>query len=169
MFDCLRYEPLTGLLYWTTNKRNVKKDTVAGNYCNTHKYIKIMVNKKNYYAHRVCWYLYYNQFPSNRIDHINGIRHDNRICNLREATDAENSQNLSVRSDNKTGYVGVSWCKKRNKFESNIHVKNKKIFLGYFQTAELAYQAYIEAKAQHHEFNPIQRKQITHYPLALII
>jgi hypothetical protein len=169
MHDILRYDPLTGLLHWKINKRNVKQGTIAGNFCNTHKYIKIMVNKKNYYAHRICWFLYYNKFPSKHLDHINGVRHDNRICNLREATEAQNSQNLSIRKTNKTGYVGVSWCKKTNKFYSRIHVNNKKIFLGYFETAELAYEAYAKAKITHHSFNPIQRTKPTNYPLALYI
>ena len=158
MFPEIRYDPTSGLLYWNVSKRNVTKDTVAGNFCNTHKYIKVMVNKKNYYAHRVCWYLHFGNFPKNQIDHINGIRHDNRICNLKEATDAEIRQNLSRRKDNSSGYTGVSWDKAKNKISAIIHVNNKKLFLGYFNTAELASHAYAEAKKEFHTFNPIERK-----------
>lgn len=169
MFNELRYDPVTGLLYWTIFKPNVKKDSVAGNFCNTHKYIKIMVNKKNYYAHRVCWYLHYGSFPTKQIDHINGVRHDNRICNLREATDGENKQNLPKRNDNTSGYTGVCWSKRDKKFEVRIYVNNKKIHLGYFDNAELAHQTYVEAKKQHHKFNSTERKKTTHYPLALYV
>ena len=130
---------------------------------------KIMVNKKNYYAHRVCWYLHYGSFPTKQIDHINGVRHDNRICNLREAPDGENKQNLPKRNDNTSGYTGVCWSKRDKKFEVRIYVNNKKIHLGYFKTAELGHQAYVEAKKQHHNFNSVERKKITQYPLALYV
>jgi hypothetical protein len=166
MFTELRYDPMTGLLYWTVDRRNVKKDTIAGSLCKINKYIKIMVNKKNYQAHRVCWYLHYGSFPTNQIDHINGVRHDNRICNLREATDAENRQNSAKRKDNSSGYTGVCWSKKEGKFETRIYVNNKKIFLGYFDSAELAHQTYVQAKKNYHKFNPVERKK-TNYPLAL--
>ena len=68
-----------------------------------------------------------------QIDHINRIKDDNRISNLREATNAENLQNQTKASaNNSSGLLGVSWCNLYNKWVSKIMLNGKSIFIGYF-------------------------------------
>ena len=87
------------------------------------------------------------------IDHINGIKNDNRICNLRAADDSKNAMNRRIRSDNTTGFKGVMFHKKNKKFVSQIQTNGEQKHLGYYATAEQAHQAYVAAaKELHGEF-----------------
>ena len=107
LFD---YDPETGDLVW-----RVKRGThgvagkIAGGLDHHHGYFRIRIDGKLYRTHRIIWLYVYGAWPVNDIDHVNGLRHDNRICNLREATRAENMQNQrNPRVDNKSSYLGVS-------------------------------------------------------------
>lgn len=79
------------------------------------------------------------------IDHINLNKLDNRKENLRMVTMSQNKANCPVRSNNKSGYKGVSYYKRRNKYIAAIKVNYKKIFLGYFTDVVDAAKAYNEA------------------------
>lgn len=70
-------------------------------------YLRIKVKGKNYLAHRLAWLITYKEFPKGELDHINGNKSDNRICNLRLATTNENHHNVPIRKDNKTGIKGI--------------------------------------------------------------
>lgn len=104
-------------------------------------YVYIQIDGKKYGAHRLAWLYTNGYFPDCQIDHINGIRDDNRICNLREVTNKENQQNSSIRVDNKSGQVGVSWFKTRNTWRAVINVDGKQISLGYFKDIDDAISA----------------------------
>jgi len=85
-------------------------------------------------------------------DHINGNGLDNRRSNLRVCTRAQNALNTGAYSNNKSGFKGVSLdYKYKVKWRADIQVNGKQIFLGYFDTKELAYQAYVEACTKHHK------------------
>jgi hypothetical protein len=99
-------------------------------------YIVVGYEYEYYKAHRVIWCLYYSQWPIEQIDHINGIRDDNRIENLREATAQEN--NAFLRKNNKSGIAGVRWYSKTKKWMAYIRVNYKMIYLGYFCSKDLA-------------------------------
>lgn len=105
------------------------------------------INKTLYRAHRLAWLCYYGEWPNDQIDHINMCKSDNRIKNLREATDTQNRINEGVRKDNKSGFRGVYLRKdtKIKSFQSFISAHGKRICLGTFKTAELAYAAYCTA------------------------
>ena len=79
------------------------------------------------------------------VDHINGHRWDNRKRNLRIATPAQNAQNHKLSQANTSGYKGVSFEKRRHKYEAYIHVNNKKRHLGYFTDPKTAARAYDRA------------------------
>ena len=83
-------------------------------------------------------------------DHINGDTLDNRRCNLRKCTVAENTQNAKIHKNNTTGYKGVHLHKPTNKYVARIGINNMRILLGYFNTAEEAYAAYCEASKKYH-------------------
>jgi hypothetical protein len=91
-----------------------------------------------------------NASPGTHIDHISGNTLDNRKQNLRICSRAENNCNLKRRVDNTSGYKGVSFDKKKNKWASYISKNKRHHFLGYFDTQESAYIAYCEASKKYH-------------------
>ena len=94
--------------------------------------------------------------PKLQVDHIRGrgSELDNRLCNLRICTNAENNRNKALSKSNTSGHKGVSFSKRNNKWEANIKVDYKKIFLGYFDTIEEAVKVRKEAEDKYFkEFN----------------
>lgn len=120
-------------------------------------YLSIEIDKKGYLLHRLAWMYVYGEFPKNEIEHIDGNRNNNKWNNLRHASNLENTQNMKVYSTNKSGYTGVIFRKTESKWLAKIDFNKKRYYLGRFETAELASEAYKEAKKRLHTFNPIQR------------
>jgi hypothetical protein len=83
-------------------------------------------------AHRVAWAIYFGTWPDGEIDHINGIRADNRISNLRDVAGGENRLNMKRNRRNTSGTSGVSWFPRTRKWHAKIKYRNKQIHLGYF-------------------------------------
>lgn len=150
LLEVLRYEPDTGLFWWkikTSNRCNVKKP--AGSINNG--YVLITVDGIRYRAHRLAWVYINKKWPPDFIDHINGNRTDNRIANLREVDCKTNNENLrESRSNNKTGYLGVSYFKPMKKYRASIQASGKLKHLGYFDDPEEAHAVYLAAKRQLH-------------------
>lgn len=115
-------------------------------------YLQICINRKLMQAHRLAWLYMHGELPKNIIDHIDGNKANNRILNLRDIDRKGNSQNTKkAKSTNKaSGLLGVSKNKKLNKFTARITVSYKSIFLGLFDTPELAHDAYVKAKRRLH-------------------
>jgi hypothetical protein len=111
-------------------------------------------------AHRLAWFYVHGEFPKCELDHINGVRDDNRISNLRECSRAENMQNAGMFKTNTSGYTGVTWHKQRRKWAAQIWVNNKRMYLGLRESKEDAYALYLEAKAKYHTFQPTPREEI---------
>jgi hypothetical protein len=82
-------------------------------------------------------------------DHRNGITLDNQRHNLRHCTNAENSRNRKLHKNNTSGYKGVSWRKKENKWYTNITVNRKNLHIGGFSCLVKAAKAYDEAARKH--------------------
>jgi hypothetical protein len=148
----LHYDPLTGVFTWLkANSRNSKVGNIAGS-LNT-GYILISINGIKYRAHRLAWLYMTGEMPKSMIDHINSVKTDNRFCNLREATNQQNLQNLQKpRADSSTGFMGVGRCNKSKKYVATITDKGKPRYLGLFTTPEEAHQAYLAAKRKLHPF-----------------
>lgn len=83
-----------------------------------------------YLVHRLVWALHYGQWPTFQIDHINGIKTDNRIINLRDVTCAVNQRNKVMRSNNVSGFTGVYWNKKSRKWQAAVRINSKGFNLG---------------------------------------
>lgn len=128
----LEYNKETGKIF-----RNGRE---AG-YINYYGYRVISVNGKRYLAHHLVWFLEFNRFPINQLDHINHNRSDNRIDNLREVSNQENNQNCSRKITNKSGYTGISWDKVNNKWRSSIFYNGKSYNLGRYNLLEDAINA----------------------------
>lgn len=119
----------------------------------THGYIQIMINGRNYTAHRLAWLYEYGEFPEGMIDHVNRDRTDNRIANLRTATGTQNLANARRSSTNTSGFKGVSYCRRTGKYEAYVHINGKKKYLGMYVTAEEAHATYIKnARESYGEF-----------------
>jgi hypothetical protein len=101
-------------------------------------------------AHRLAWLYVHGVMPT-EIDHINGNRMDNRLCNLRNVSHKLNSQNVrKPPSHNSTGFLGVSYFKASKKYSSYITIDGKKKHLGYFHNPDEAHQVYLQAKRKAH-------------------
>lgn len=147
--NILHYNPKTGIFIWLnpTSSRHKSFDT-AGHY-DKNGYVLISINREIYRAHRLAFFYMTGVWPSKSIDHMNGVRNDNRWCNLREVTSAQNHQNRrKAHSNNKYGLLGVS--NHRGRIRSTINVNGKHVMLGYFDTPEDAHQAYLDAKRIYH-------------------
>lgn len=161
--ELLRYEPETGKLFWkprpaemfsslrisrTWNSRYAGKEAFTSKWGNGYRRGGIF--DIDYSAHRVIWAMAYGEWPQEEVDHINCIKDDNRICNLRMATSSENKWNSRERGNNSSGFKGVSWDKFRGKWSSKISKSGKSRFLGRFGTAREAAQAYADAADEMH-------------------
>ena len=80
----------------------------------------------------------YGEFPKNQIDHINRIKTDNSIKNLRDVDASTNHHNIGVRSHNTSGVTGVVWDSRSKKWKAQIILENKRYLIGTFKTVELA-------------------------------
>jgi HNH endonuclease len=154
--ELLSYDPETGIfvrLIRTSSRANIGQ--IAGSLKRGYKVILVL--RKSYMAHRLAWLYIHGVFPQNHIDHINGIKDDNRMVNLREVTPAQNQQNRVKSKDNKSGFLGVSYNMRNEKFVANICLNRKIHYLGLFDTAEEASEAYKKKKKNIHLLNPIIR------------
>ena len=128
------YEPQSGVFVWRNpTKQYIKSGDVAGA-TNGAGYRQLYVHRKLYLAHRLAWLVIHEVMPAQQIDHINKKRDDNRICNLRQASNKQNSENQSVRSNNSSGMPGVYWHQKNKNWVAKITHNGHQIHIGCFAT-----------------------------------
>jgi len=173
--EVLSYNPETGKFVWRVGRTGTAKAGSVAGYLNPLGYIQIMVDGKLYKAHRLAWLHVHGYSPENQVDHLNGIRDDNRITNLREVSNACNLQNTKTYSTNTSGFPGVHWNKRDRKWQAYIRIQGKQYNLGYHDTAlDAALARYTEEawnpnwhcnhrselvkaiKARWPEFNPLE-------------
>ena len=154
--EILDYNLDIGEFYWKIKpNRNIVIGEKAG-HLTKDGYIQIGYLGKLYQAHHLTWLYIHGKMPIIYLDHINGTCSDNRIANLREATAAENMQNIRKAPKNSShGFLGTYFDKDKNLWRSKIRVNGVKKSLGYFKTPEEASTAYIAAKRQYHPFNTL--------------
>ncbi|NDF37230.1 MAG: hypothetical protein EB156_05535, partial [Euryarchaeota archaeon] len=137
-----------GRLYWAVTRGASKAGSRAGT-AHSKGYRQVQVDSKMLKEHRVIYEMHHGQIPEGmQIDHINGVRDDNRIENLRVVTQSENNQN-------RRQVKGFCFDKSTGKFTAYIGLDGKKIHLGTYETEELAREAYLKAKADYHPTSPI--------------
>ena len=162
--EVLHYDPETGCLVWRNRPRedfNSQRsksiyDTryanrAAGSLSKQTGYLTVRIDGSLFQAHRVAWAAYYGEWPSMHIDHINGVRTDNRISNLRDVPNEINRHNTkSARSDSSTGVQGVGVCSRSGRLYARIRTNGRNKWLGYFDSLDAASAAYFEAKRKLH-------------------
>lgn len=155
----LRHDPMTGLLFWRERPLSMFPCERTGKIWNTryankeafistawHGYRSGCLFNKRYSAHRLIWFMHMGSWPDGQIDHVNGIRTDNRIENLRVVSSAENARNAAMRSNNTSGVNGVQQSRS-GKWNAFIRVDGKTRHLGRFSTLEEATAARLSANA----------------------
>ena len=144
------YCPLTGIIVWKITKAGVRSGTEFGSIKPAGKtsYIIGKVNKTRILAHRLAWFLHYGEWPNGCIDHINHNGTDNRIENLRVVEKSQNNKNATLRSDNSSGFCGVTFDKSQNKWIAQISVNGKRKHLGSFSSATEAAECRMAASRE---------------------
>jgi hypothetical protein len=149
--DLLDYDPETGIFTW---KKTLSSSAVAGSIAgyihNIEGYANIKINRKSYRAHRLAYKMYYGLDPVDQVDHIDCDKANNRIANLRDATQTQNMGNTRLYKTNTSGFKGVCWSCKRKKWVAGITINYKKILLGFYKTKEEAALAYEKAAKEYH-------------------
>ncbi len=138
------YDAVTGILRWRTRRGGkIPHDLTAG-YVDHEGYRVVCVDGVNHRAHRVIWLMVHGQWPSAMLDHENGHRSDNKLTNLREATNAQNQMNKKARTTGASGFKGVSIIRRRGRvqFRASVRYDGKTHVSGYFDTPEAAYEHY---------------------------
>lgn len=146
-----KYDENTGeLIRRFAQSNNTKAGEIVGNK-SINGQLDVRINYKLYKVHRIIWLYVYGVIPDVDIDHINGIKTDNRICNLRLATRSENLQNQrKAKSNNKSGFLGVSYVARTGMYVAQIQVNKKHKYIGSFCNAQDAHDAYLKEKRKLH-------------------
>lgn len=145
-----RYEQ-DGTLVWADNYGpRARKGCVAGS-ADSYGYLQVKLERTPIFVHRIVWAMHEETAPP-QIDHINRVRTDNRIENLRAATNTSNQHNASIRKDNKSGCAGVT-LRRPGQWIARISAHGKRIHLGVFAEREAAITAYLTAKEIHHAYS----------------
>jgi len=135
----LAYDHVSGDFTWKVDRgQNRTKGRRAGCRGN-HGYWQINLWGRLVLGHRLAWSMHYWEDPGDlQIDHINRVRTDNRISNLRLVDRSDNQRNCNLQKNNTSGHRGVSWNQRRRKWEAKVIVRGKQHYLGAHQTAEAA-------------------------------
>ena len=150
--ELFKYKPETGMPIGkvTTGNNRFHAGTAAGR-PSPDGYLRVRIDKGLYMVHRVCCLLAYGSLPDDmQADHINHVRDDNRLCNIRLVDNTINSRNASIGKNNTAGVCGVYVDKRRAKrYCAEIKVNGIRKFLGCFYTLEGAAAARREAELKY--------------------
>lgn len=144
--EYLTYDSGTGKLHQRKKRPRIQVGSLAG--CVRPKgYRYIELEGRKYPAHHIVWLLETGKTPTKSLDHIDGNKDNNHISNLREVTNKQNTENRGKQRNNTTGYKGVTYNKRLNKYIAQIQHNSKQMHIGVYPTAHEAHLAY-ESKAQ---------------------
>lgn len=155
------YDPSSGILTWKSRPRSdfkcdrthaMRNARFAGKKAGRRDgkgHIQVTVDGTAYAAHRVIWLIAHGVWPVGQIDHINHIRDDNRLANMRDVDASENNRNATLRSDNSTGRVGVYWLGRISKWTASIRKDGTLLHIGVYDTKDSAIAARAAAERAH--------------------
>jgi hypothetical protein len=163
----IAYDAETGLLTWISRPESMFPQTGRGaasaakawnnkwagkpalNSLRSDGYYEGRVFRELVLSHRAAWAIQTGEWPEGQIDHINHVRSDNRIVNLRVVPNAVNAKNMSRRRTNTSGVQGVYWHRAANSWAACITIDGKTKHLGLFGSVELAAAARRRAERRH--------------------
>ena len=162
--ETLKYDPSTGKFTWCRRTEDYPASLASIRAFNTilagkqvyeenHRgYGRMTLLGRRYKSHRVAWAMHTGEWPADQVDHINGDRADNRIKNLREATQTDNSRNTKIPANNMSGVIGVYWDKVARRWRASIAGAGKQKHLGTFENFDdaVAARAAAEVKYGYH-------------------
>lgn len=131
----LSYDPETGVLRWTSAIHPKRAGKIAGSLHNK-GYLRVVIDRHHYYAHRVIWLMMTGGWPQHQIDHRDHNKSNNRWSNLRSATNQQNHFNMPLQRNNKSGIKGVSWSKQAGKWNAYISHGGRRHHIGLFATID---------------------------------
>lgn len=178
--ECLSYSPESGLLTWKHRPRDhftcdrghsVFLSSFAGRTAGSRArigYLSVGIDHVLYYAHRIAWALHYGVPPAQFIDHINGVKDDNRIVNLHDVPADVNQRNQVRRSDNTSGITGVYWHRQRGKWGARIRRDNRNYYLGLYDDINKAIAARQRAN-ERFDFSPYHGQENPNEPFQPIL
>lgn len=141
------YDSETGVLFWRKKFFSKNAGDMAGS-IGSRGYVTVRFNKKIYQVHRIVWLMHHGEMPVADIDHINQVKSDNRIENLRAASRSENQRNHSLSKRNTSGFKNVIWC--RYAWEVVLRINVKKVRFGIYRDIELADLVAREAREKYY-------------------
>lgn len=160
--ELIDYDPFSGQMTWKPRSVDMFNDrrsaaawntryagTPALSCINPSGYRTGIILRNPCVAHRAAWAITYGAWPSNFIDHINGSRSDNRICNLRDVERIGNARNQKLHKTNTSGVSGVGWREDIGRWRARIRLDGKMITLGTFDSFEEAVATRKEAEIAH--------------------
>jgi hypothetical protein len=139
-----------GDLYWKVDRGSNKVAGKKAGKKNNNGYLHTKINGKLYQNHRLIFMMCHGYLPE-FVDHIDGNRSNNRIENLRPASNQQNTYNRKLNKNSTSGIKGVTWHKRDNCWMVQIQSDGKKKHLGYFHILELAELVAIEARDKYHK------------------
>lgn len=149
--EVLEYFPESGDFRWRVNRGRVKPGEVAGS-VDSNGYRLIGVLARTYHAHRLAFLFMTGAMPIGMVDHINGMKDDNRWSNLRDVSNRVNNQNQrKPHKDSKTGILGVT--RHQGRYLAAISVNGKRRYIGLFDCPKVAHAAYLAHKRILHPGN----------------
>lgn len=139
------YDEVTGQII------RVKTGNAVGFRC-TSGYTRVDFMGRRIAAHRLAWAFVNGEWPTHEIDHINGIKSDNRLVNLRDVSRSTNAQNLrhAMPRRLRDAPLGVSWHRAAKRWRAMIWDGSKNLYLGLFDDPNEAHEIYLEAKRKLH-------------------
>lgn len=155
--ELLNYDPETGAFRWRNSGSGRRRDLIAGAHT-SEGYMHICIDGRSYRSARLALFYTHGRWPHDEVDHINHIRDDDRLCNLREVDRGINGKNCSMSPRNESGHTGVTWNKREKKWMARIRVKGVQYNLGYYHDMNDAVAARREAEKRY-DFHPNHGKE----------
>lgn len=149
LLDVLAYDPETGVFTWRQSRGGQPAGSRAGG-LDGDGYEVIRINKRAFRSHRLAWLYVHGVLPDCDVDHRDMVRSNNAIANLRPATRAQNNANCPKRSNNRSGFKGVSFHRFSGLYRATLIVDGKQLCGKYHRTPEKAYAEYCVMAVKHY-------------------
>lgn len=147
--EMFSYDAETGTLTLNQPQGGRLPGSIAG-WLHHEGYRCVSVDNHKMPAHRVCWAIHYGSWPDRLVDHIDMDKCNNSISNLRLCNASENGCNRLAPSNNTSGFKGVSFLRRENKYRAVIHKDRRRYEIGLYDTAQAASEAYNRAMEDFH-------------------